>query len=85
MCTLKDDSFVVTGSNKTLAARKCQEYNAAENWWYGLPDLRQSRFDHSSCSFDRHLVFVFGGYSHSLRNHTNSIERLAVRKDKNWT
>ena len=66
MCTSGDDSFVVTGSNYKLFGKKCQEYRISENLWYKLPDMSVSRFDHSSCSFRKRVIYVFGGYVRSL-------------------
>ena len=78
MCTSGDDSFVVTGSNFKLFANKCQEYKISENCWYKLPDLTVGRFDHSSCSFRKRTIYVFGGYSRSHRDYIGSIECLQI-------
>ena len=83
ICTSGDDSFVVTGSSMRLVSHKCQEYRIQENLWYGLPDLKSGRFDHSSCSFRKRTIYVFGGYSRSQRNYTNSIEKLQIGQ-KSW-
>ena len=76
VCAVNEEVLVLTGGI-TPSGDKCEIYSVSKDKWTLEPKcLNISRRMHGSCSFNRHLCYIFGGKSGS--KHVNSIELLDI-------
>ena len=69
--------IIVTGSRKEndLAQIRCEQYNAEIDLWFDIPNMKEGRHYHASCSFADRIAYVFCGISNASKKYINSIER----------
>lgn len=73
--TAVDEGNLVVSGGLSPSGSKTECYDVGQDKWTCLPELNVGRKAHASCSFNRKLIFVFGGRDD--RNTTiNVIERL---------
>ena len=51
-------------------------YDTNKDVWRELPQMRTSRYYHTSCSFNSNAVYVSCGVSSETKGYLNTIERL---------
>ena len=74
-----DKSVYLTGGSDTQgkASAKTHRFDIGPGTWRRLPDLKQARHHHSSCTVEK-AVFVFCGHAEGEAGDLSSIERLQV-------
>jgi len=71
------NSVIVTGS-RIDSGTTCEMLSIKENKWQELPELKNGRYYHSSCSFNDNKVFVFCGLCSNTKKYLDSIEFLEL-------
>lgn len=54
----------------------CEVYEIKSDKWEDLPNMKNGRYYHSSCSFNGEKVFVFCGLCSKTKKYLDSIEFL---------
>jgi hypothetical protein len=79
ICAISSTQSVIVTGTRIDAGNTCEMLSIKENKWQELPELKNGRYYHSSCSFNDSRVFVFCGLCSLTKKYLDSIEFLELQ------
>ena len=74
--------FALAGHDNVKPLRQCEKYDLVSDKWQLIPNLNDDRSCLTGFSFENKFLYVFGGWSESIKSYLSDIEKIDIIVEK---